>query len=100
MTLERILTSEIGQHVDERVRLMGWLHRLRKLGEVNFVVLRDRGGLAQAVIGPDALAPLEGLQSETVINIEGKVVVSEQAPGGFELHEPVLEVISPVTTDI
>ena len=100
MTLERILTSEISKHVGERVRLMGWLHRLRKLGEVNFVVLRDRTGLAQAVIGPERLEPLEGLQSETVIAIEGTVVAADQAPGGFEVHDPVIEVISPVTTDI
>src|SRR5260221_2632211 len=100
MTLERILTSEISKHDVERVRLMGWLHRLRKLGEVNFIVLLDRAGLAQAVIGPERLEPLEGLQSETVIAIEGTVVAADQAPGGFEVHDPVIEVISPVTTDI
>lgn len=100
MSLERILTSEISKHVGERVRLMGWLHRLRKLGEVNFIVLRDRAGLAQAVIGPEALQPLEGLLSESVIAVEGKVIASEQAPGGYELYEPVVEVISPVTADV
>src|SRR5450432_200160 len=100
MNPERLLTAQIGSHVGQRVRLMGWLHRLRKMGEVNFLVLRDRSGLAQAVLGPADLAPLEGLQAETVIAIEGDVTASEQAPGGFELYHATVEVISPVREDI
>jgi nondiscriminating aspartyl-tRNA synthetase len=100
MNPERLLTAQIGSHVGQRVRLMGWLHRLRKMGEVNFLVLRDRSGLAQAVLGPADLAPLEGLQAETVIAIEGDVTASEQAPGGFELYHATVEVISPVRDDI
>ena len=98
--LPRILTSELSQHVGQRIRLMGWLHRVRKLGEVNFVVVRDRAGIAQAVVGPAELEPLHGLQSETVLSVEGEVVKSEQAPGGYELYQPKLDVISPVTEDI
>src|SRR5260221_7791221 len=100
MNSERLLTAEIGSHAGQRIRLMGWLHRLRKMGEVNFLVVRDRSGLAQAVLAPADLAPLEGLQSETVIAVEGDVVASEQAPGGFELYNATVEVISPVRDDI
>src|SRR5258708_39754974 len=98
--LPRILTSELSQHVGQRIRLMGWLHRVRKLGEVNFVVVRDRAGIAQAVVGPAELEPLHGLQSETGLSIEGEAAKSEQAPGGYELYQPKLDVISPVTEDI
>ncbi|MEP7289120.1 MAG: aspartate--tRNA(Asn) ligase [Chloroflexota bacterium] len=100
MSLERILTTELSQHLGQRVRLMGWLHRLRKMGEVNFLVLRDRAGLAQSVLAAADLVPLDGLQSETVIAIEGDVVESAQAHGGYELHNATVEVISPVNTDI
>ena len=96
MDSQRILTAELGKHVGERVRLMGWLHRLRKMGEVNFLVLRDRAGIAQAVLGPDDLAPLDGLLVETVLSVTGTVMDVPQAPGGFELHHATVEVISPV----
>jgi nondiscriminating aspartyl-tRNA synthetase len=95
--MERIHTDEIGTHVGERVRLAGWLHALRRMGSINFLVLRDGRGLAQVVIGvPEAMAPLDGLLPETVIGVEGRVVREPLAPGGVELHEPVIEVLAPV----
>ena len=100
MALARILAVELNQHPGERVRLMGWLHWLRKMGEINFLVLRDRSGLAQAILSPAECEPLQGVQSESVIAIEGEVVPSEQAPGGFELLHGSVEVISPVYEDI
>src|SRR5436190_17434457 len=100
MSLDRILTSQLAQHVGQRVLIKGWMHRLRKMGEVNFLVLRDRSGLAQSVLSPDAIEPLKGCQSETVLSLEGEVVATPQAPGGYELHNCKVEVISPVDTDI
>ena len=34
------------------------------------------------------------LLPETVVEIEGTVVASSQAPGGFEVHDPVIAVLS------
>jgi len=96
MELQRVLTSELGNYVGQQVQLKGWLHRLRKLGEVNFLILRDRAGLAQAVLSVDDLQPLEGLLVETVIALTGTVVEASNAPGGYELHHATIEVISPV----
>ena len=70
--MERIYTTEIGAHVGERVRLAGWLHTLRRLGGINFLVLRDVRGTAQIVVDtPEALAALDGLLPETVLAVEG-----------------------------
>ena len=38
----------------EPVRLQGWVHRRRELARVTFLVVRDRTGLAQVVLPPDA----------------------------------------------
>ncbi len=95
--LQRTLTSELGSHIGERVRVQGWLHALRKMGEVNFVIIRDRTGIAQAVASVSDLAPLSGLQNETVIEIEGLVVEAEAAPGGYELYHNQIRVLTPVT---
>jgi nondiscriminating aspartyl-tRNA synthetase len=96
MTLPRILTNEIKHHIGAPVRLMGWLHRLRALGGVNFLLLRDRSGIAQAVLDKDEVMPLHGLLPETVIELTGTVTKSAQAPGGFELTKCAVHVVSPV----
>src|SRR6266536_5111078 len=97
--MQRILTSEVKTHVGERVRVEGWLHSLRQLGGVNFLVVRDGWGLVQAVAEQEAeIAPLiEGkLSVESVIAVEGLVVSEAQAPGGAELHNLHVEVIIPI----
>lgn len=95
--MERIYTSEVAAHVGERVRLAGWLHILRRLGGINFLVLRDVRGTVQIVIdSPEALAALDGLLPETVLAVEGLVVAEPQAPGGYEIHAPAFEILSPV----
>jgi nondiscriminating aspartyl-tRNA synthetase len=97
--MKRIRTTEAGAHVGEHVRVAGWLHTLRRLGGVNFLILRDGWGILQAMTENEAdLEPLRGagLGPETVIAVEGRVVSVAQAPGGIELHEPRVEVITPV----
>ena len=96
MAVQRVLTSELVHHQGQQVVLQGWLHRLRAMGGVNFAVLRDRAGLAQAVLTHAELTPLEGLLPETVMTLQGTVVPAPQAPGGFELQQVTVEVISPV----
>jgi len=97
--MERIRTTEVKEHVGERVKVQGWLHIVRRLGGVNFIVLRDGWGTVQAVTETEAdLAPITGedLQTETLLSLEGTVVASAQAPGGVELHDPALTVLNPV----
>lgn len=94
-----IRSTEASAHVGQKVRLQGWLHTLRRLGGVNFIVLRDGWGTVQAVTeNESALRPLldQELSTESVIALEGIVVHEPQAPGGIELHAPVITVITPV----
>src|SRR5207253_9394875 len=66
----------------ERVRVMGWLHSLRQLGGINFLVIRDGWGIVQAVAETeDELIPLrEGeIGVESVLAVEGLVVSEAQA---------------------
>ena len=68
------------EHVGTTVRLMGWVNRRRDHGELVFIDLRDRSGLAQAVFDarflPDAalLALAKELRSEFVVDVTGNVV--------------------------
>lgn len=94
--MERILTNKLKYNVGKTVFLEGWIHNLRRLGDINFLIIRDRGGLAQAVMSVEDLKPVEGLQLGTVVSLEGTVVTAPQAPGGVELHDSKIEVITPV----
>lgn len=93
-----ITIRELTKHSGKAVRVRGWLHKRRDLGGMVFVVLRDRSGIVQAVIkDANEQVKLDGLQNGTVLAIEGLVKEEPRATGGVELHEPKLEVISPVT---
>jgi nondiscriminating aspartyl-tRNA synthetase len=94
--LTRVWTTELREHVGERVRLAGWLHNLRELRSVSFLILRDGQGLAQIVVSePELVAALTGMNRESVLSIEGTVVAQAHAPGGVEVHDPTIEVVSP-----
>ncbi len=97
--MERVRTTQLRENVGRRVALAGWVHQIRSLGKIDFLILRDGYGLAQAVAtDPAALAPLHSLQNETVVEVEGVAVEEAQAPSGVELHDIAVRVITPVTT--
>jgi len=68
---------------DTNVVLMGWVHRRRDLGQLIFIDLRDRAGIAQIVFNkeqnPEAHAKAEELRSEFVAAVEGRVVRRQKA---------------------
>jgi nondiscriminating aspartyl-tRNA synthetase len=90
--ISRVLSAELPQRIGEKVTIAGWLHRRRELKSVSFLIIRDRSGLAQVVLPPGAADGIPG--EETVLQVEGLVVASEQAPGGAELTEPVITLLS------
>ena len=63
---------------ENEVVLMDWVHRRRDLGQLIFIDLRDRAGIAQIVFNkeqnPEAHAKAEDLRSEYVVAVEGRVV--------------------------
>jgi aspartyl-tRNA synthetase len=67
----------------KEVVLMGWVHRRRDLGNLIFIDLRDRTGLAQIVFNKEqhaaAHARAEELRSEFVVAITGRVVKRQKA---------------------
>lgn len=101
LSMKRTLTTEINKEIGKEVTLSGWIHKLRKMGGISFLVLRDRAGFAQAVIdGAKENEKLVELTTESVVRITGKVVKEERAPHGAELHDCKIEIISPVKEDV
>lgn len=96
--MQRTLTKDLTNQLDQEVTIQGWLHKKRLLGGLNFIVLRDRGGLAQILVKDDAeVEKLRGAQIGSVLTVQGKVVKEERAPGGVEIHDPKIEVNVEVT---
>ena len=61
--------------VGKRVIISGWINTIRKLGGIAFLTLRDNFGITQIILRDEKM--LEGLNKESVVKIEGKVVERE-----------------------
>lgn len=95
--MQTICSVEIGNHVGERVQIRGWLHRLRRMGGINFVLVRDGWGLVQAVTEDEAtIAPLAELHNGTVVELSGEVVETAQTALGVEVIRPKINIITPI----
>src|SRR5476649_1880168 len=57
------------------VVLLGWVHRIRDLGGVTFLDIRDRAGVSQVVVreNDELMAVAKRLRSEFVVGISGHV---------------------------
>lgn len=65
------------EHVNSEVTLSGWIQRIRKLGAMSFIDLRDRYGITQLVIDENTAESVAGqlqqLGREFVIQAKGTV---------------------------
>jgi aspartyl-tRNA synthetase len=69
------------KNINEKVTLMGWVHRRRDLGGLIFIDLRDVTGIMQIVFKPE-IAEVHRkagrLRNEYVIAIKGKIIARQQ----------------------
>ena len=63
------------QNVGQEVKLAGWIQRIRNLGGMTFIDLRDQYGITQIVVSSEDLkAQIANLCTECVISVDGTVV--------------------------
>lgn len=63
------------QNVGQEIKLAGWIQRIRNLGGMTFIDLRDQYGITQIVVSSEELkAQIANLCTECVISVEGTVV--------------------------
>lgn len=67
-----------GSHAGQTVTINGWAHRVRDLGGLFFVDVRDRTGIVQAVFDPEKAAGLEEIRAESCLSVTG--VVNRRSP--------------------
>jgi len=91
----RVLAKEVAKHVDEEILLEGWVHRIRELGAISFVLLRDRTGMVQLVFEGKV-----NFTHESVLSVKGRVRKNEKAPGGIEVQAALVEVLAAANPDL
>jgi asparaginyl-tRNA synthetase len=87
---EVVRIADFGRHVGREVRVQGWLHNKRSSGKIQFLIVRDGSGFAQAVVAraavPEAAwAAAEAAGQESSLELTGKVKEDKRAPGGYEV---------------
>jgi len=76
----RTSLAEVARHAGEQIEVRGWVHRVRELGKISFLLLRDRSGTAQCVVDGRAEAT-----PDSVVIARGMVATNDKAPGGYEV---------------
>jgi aspartyl-tRNA synthetase len=81
-------------HVDETVKLSGWVHRKRDHGGLLFIDLRDNYGLTQCVFDVDSncFAEAEAVRAESVITIVGRVKARSEETTNADLPTGDIEI--------
>ena len=91
-------------NVNEEVTLAGWVHKIRKMGGITFIDLRDRYGITQLSfneeVNPDLFEKANKLGREWVIQVIGRVTErSSKNPhiptGDIEIIVSELNVLNP-----
>jgi nondiscriminating aspartyl-tRNA synthetase len=103
--MERVLALDLVSRAKDapgkEVRVIGWVHRIRELGGVTFIILRDRSGMVQLV---SSEKPVDtsgaALTLESVIQAEGLPALNEKAPGGAELAVKRIKILSRAAADL
>ena len=90
--MARTLIADLPGRIGERVTLRGWVNAVRDQKRVQFVIVRDPTGMAQAVLGKDEEPSglnerISALTPESAVSVTGTVVADERVKlGGLELQ--------------
>lgn len=81
------------KNVGESVKLYGWVSKVRNLGGLIFIDLRDRSGIIQLVVKPDNknYDVAQSLRNEYVIEVDG--IISERESKNTNIPTGEIEVI-------
>jgi aspartyl-tRNA synthetase len=91
-----IYAGEISEaHIGQQVTVCGWVHNRRDFGGVNFLEVRDRSGLIQAVVGPETPSAFEiaaRARKEYVVRVIGTVRLRPEGTINAELPTGTIEI--------
>jgi nondiscriminating aspartyl-tRNA synthetase len=98
--------GDLPGRIGERVQVRGWVNAVRDQKRVQFVIVRDPTGMAQAVLGkdeqPSALnETISALAPESAVYLTGTVIADDRVKlGGLELQIEELQVVGPAEPEL
>ena len=95
--MERVLINNL--KAGNQVLINGWVHRIRRLSKISFLILRDRSGLVQCVVDNEN-NELEGLRNESIVSIIGNVVEGKNSIGSLEVQVENIDIIQKVNFEL
>ncbi len=98
-------TNELKNGIDKDVTVTGWVHDIRALGGINFLLLRDKEGIAQVTLSKEkvpanTLEIFKNLHQEDVVAIKGTVKKNKLAPNGLEIIPSLIKLINKAETSL
>jgi aspartyl-tRNA synthetase len=94
-------TSSLSKDNEKKgeIEIFGWVHDIRDLSKIRFLVIRDITGRIQVVgVKGETQGKIFDLMTsiprESVVRIKGTIKDSKQAPGGKELLPSEIELIA------
>ena len=94
--MKRTFIKDLKVCEEEKVLLRGWVHKIRDLASVTFVMLRDKSGIIQLVCTKEQI---KGLRLENSIEVTGMVRENEKALGGIEIEAEKIDMVGKVYYD-
>uniref|UniRef100_A0A7V4E3K9 Aspartate--tRNA(Asp/Asn) ligase n=1 Tax=candidate division WOR-3 bacterium TaxID=2052148 RepID=A0A7V4E3K9_UNCW3 len=91
--MKRILIKDLRKYLNKEVLLFCWVEGIRKIGRLQFFILRDRSGQIQGICDKE-IENLSKVEKSTVCKIWGKVKEESQAPKGMEVVINKIEILS------
>ena len=106
--MKRIFNIETTKYLGKKVKVCGWVQKIRSHGKIIFFDLRDKSGILQLVFTPKNEAlykKIQKIRPEWVISVEGKIVQRPKGmfnpklkTGKIELHPIQIEIFSQAKT--
>lgn len=83
----------------ETVQITGWVHEIRDLGGIVFVLIRDKNGITQLTapskkLSEEMMEDVRAARKETIVSVTGKVQESPKAPNGVEIIPDNIDIIN------
>tara|TARA_Y100000310_G_scaffold342623_1_gene446626 strand:+ start:4648 stop:5952 length:1305 start_codon:yes stop_codon:yes gene_type:complete len=97
--VERIHANQVKDNTGKKVLVSGWIHEIRDLGKLKFLILKDKTGIIQITmpkghVPDEVMKEADKLTKESVVAVEGEAKEAKQAPTGFEILPEKLEIVS------
>lgn len=97
--MERILTNKLENKMNEDVLIKGWIHRIKVMKNISFLILRDREGLVQCVVDKD-VEWIKHVRLESIVSVIGVVKEGKNKYKNLEVEVKEIELVNEAVEEL